>query len=136
MGRWESERMRGTALRSRVFLVAVSKVRMPRSQSTTSGLPWLTTCSALSSHSSMVLESPRLRRIGLPALPTASRRAKFWALRVPTWSMSATAATRSTSPGLNTSVTTGRPVSALASARYSSPAAPRPLKEYGEVRGL
>src|SRR5438094_10342105 len=35
-----------------------------------------------------------------------------------------------------TSVTTGRPVSRLASARYLSPSSSSPWKEYGDVRGL
>src|SRR2546422_1571001 len=35
-----------------------------------------------------------------------------------------------------TSVTTGSPVSRLASARYLSPSSSSPWKEYGDVRGL
>ena len=136
IGRWESERTSGTALRSRVLRVAVSKVRTPRSQRTTSRLPWPTMYSALSSHSSTVLLRPRLSITGLPAWPTASSREKFWALRVPTWSMSALAATSSTSAGVSTSVTTGSPVCSRASASSARPAAPSPRKAYGEVRGL
>jgi hypothetical protein len=36
----------------------------------------------------------------------------------------------------SSSVTIGRPVSAFASARISSPAGPRPLNANGDVRGL
>ena len=116
--------------------VPFSNVRIPRSQSTTSALPWATTYSALSSHSSTVLLSPRLRSTGLPASPTASSRLKFCALRVPTWSMSAASATTATSDGVSTSVTTGSPVSSRARRRCSRPSAPSPRKEYGELRGL
>src|SRR5207245_7846226 len=45
-------------------------------------------------------------------------------------------ATRSTLSGSMTSVTTGSPVSRLASARYLSPSSSSPWKEYGDVRGL
>lgn len=51
---------------SKVFLVAVSKVRIPRSQSTTLGLPSAIMYSAAFSHSSMVAESPRFSSTGTP----------------------------------------------------------------------
>ena len=57
-------------------------------------------------------------------------------LREPIWSTSATSRTASSSRGSITSVTTGNPVAALASASSLSPSAPRPWKAYGEVRGL
>ena len=49
-------------------------------------------------------------------------------LRAPTWSMSATSATASSSRRSRTSVTTGSPVRRLASARMRSPSFPRPWK--------
>ena len=52
--------------------VAVSKVRMPRSQRTTRALPPAITYSAASSHSSIVTAIPRFSSTGLPAAPTAS----------------------------------------------------------------
>ena len=79
----------GTAEMSRVLRVAFSKVRMPRSQSTTSRLPRWAMYSAAISHSSIVELMPRLSITGLPASPTACSSEKFWALRVPTCSMSA-----------------------------------------------
>ena len=52
------------ALKSRVERAAVSKVRTPCSQSTTLKLPPFSTCSATSSHSSMVVAGPRDRTTG------------------------------------------------------------------------
>ena len=88
-GRWDSRWATGTALMSRVLRVAVSKVRMPRSQSTMSRLPRWAMYSAAISHSSIVALMPRLSRTGLAAEPTACSSAKFCMFRVPTWSMSA-----------------------------------------------
>ena len=73
MGRWVRRRRRGMALRSRVKREEVSKVRMPRSQSMTSGLPPARMYSAHMSHSSMVLPMPRLSRTGFPQPPTSQR---------------------------------------------------------------
>ena len=56
--------------------------------------------------------------------------------RAPICRQSATRATASTSDGASTSVTTGSPVSARASARISRPSSPIPRNVYGEVRGL
>ena len=84
----------------------------------------------------MVLLRPRFRSTGRRAPPTASSSAKFWALRVPTWSMSAYSDTRSTSAGVSTSVTTGNPVASRRSARWRSPSRPSPRNEYGDDRGL
>ena len=57
-------------------------------------------------------------------------------LRAPTCSTSAYAATSSTSRVSITSVTTGSPVSARASARILRPSSFMPWNAYGEVRGL
>jgi thiamine biosynthesis protein ThiI len=88
-GRCESRWATGTALMSRVFLVAFSNVLMPRSHSTMSRLPRWAMYSAAISHSSMVAFMPRLSMTGLPTPPTAWSSGKFCMLRVPTWSMSA-----------------------------------------------
>ena len=88
-GRCDSRCATGTALMSRVFLVAFSNVRMPRSQSTMSRLPRWAMYSAAISHSSMVAFMPRLSMTGLPTPPTACSSGKFCMLRVPTCSMSA-----------------------------------------------
>ena len=88
-GRWDSRCATGTALMSSVFLVAVSKVRMPRSHSTMSRLPRWAMYSAAISHSSMVAFIPRFSMTGFPAPPAACSRPKFCMLRVPIWSMSA-----------------------------------------------
>ena len=79
----------GTALMSSVLRVAVSKVRMPRSQRITSRLPSLRMYSADISHSSIVAERPRLSSTGLPARPTSASSWKFCMLRAPIWRMSA-----------------------------------------------
>ena len=68
IGRWLVACTTGTAEMSRVLRVAGSKVRMPRSQSTTSRLPRWAMYSAAISHSSMVAVIPRLSSTGLPAL--------------------------------------------------------------------
>ena len=60
------------ALMSRVLRVIVSKVRMPRSHSATRWLPLATMYSAAISHSLMVAERPRLRRMGLSIVPSRS----------------------------------------------------------------
>jgi tRNA uracil 4-sulfurtransferase len=70
-GRCDSRCATGTALMSRVFLVAFSNVRMPRSHSTMSRLPRWAMYSAAISHSSMVAFMPRLSMTGLPTAPTA-----------------------------------------------------------------
>ena len=136
IGRWLVACTTGTAEMSRVNRVAGSKVRMPRSHSTTSRLPRWATYSAAISHSSIVEVIPRLRSTGLPHSPTAWSSPKLPALRVPICSMSACSATTGTSRASTTSVTTGRPVTSRTSARISRPLTPRPWKAYGEVRGL
>jgi len=56
--------------------------------------------------------------------------------RAPIWITSAVSTTASTCRGSSSSVTSGRPVSSLASARIARPASPSPWNVYGEVRGL
>ena len=73
--------------------------------------------SAAISHSSIVDPAPRLSRIGFPLRLAARSRVKFCMLRAPIWSMSAKWPTTATSSQLSTSVTTGSPVRARASAR-------------------
>ena len=72
-GRCESSFSTGTAVRSSVKRYAVSKVRIPRSHSSTFGLPSLSTYSAAISSSSSVEESPRLISTGLPARPISAK---------------------------------------------------------------
>ncbi len=74
-GRWLSSFTKGTASIARVLRVASSKVRMPRSQRMTFGLPFARMYSAARSHSSMVEFMPRLSMIGFWILPTSFRRA-------------------------------------------------------------
>ena len=136
IGRWLIACTTGTAEMSRVLRVLGSKVRMPRSQRTTSRLPRWATYSAAISHSSMVEVIPRLSSTGLPHSPTACSSPKLAMLRVPICSMSACSATTSTSRASTISVTTGSPVTSRTSARISRPFTPRPWKAYGEVRGL
>jgi hypothetical protein len=57
-------------------------------------------------------------------------------LRAPIWTTSACSAMAVACWVSSSSVTTGRPVSARASARISSASLPRPLKAKGDVRGL
>ena len=65
IGRCVRSRSTGTAERSSVLRVAVSKVRMPRSHSTTSGLPSARMYSAAVSNSSRLADMPRLSSTGL-----------------------------------------------------------------------
>ncbi len=136
IGRWLVACTTGTAEMSRVLRVAGSKVRMPRSHSTTSRLPRWAMYSAAISHSSIVAVMPRLSSTGLPDSPTACSRPKLAMLRVPICSMSACSATTGTSRASTTSVTTGSPVTSRTEERISRPRTPSPWKAYGEVRGL
>ena len=64
--------------------VAVSNVRMPRSHSTTFGLPSERMYSALISSSWIELLKPRLRSTGRRERPTSFSSSKFCMLRAPT----------------------------------------------------
>ena len=97
--------------------VAVSNVRMPRSQSTTLGLPSDMMYSALMSSSCSELEKPRLRSTGRRERPISFSSSKFCMLRAPTWSMSAYSSKSSICDGLVISETTGSPVASRASLR-------------------
>ena len=91
--------------------------------------------SALMSHSLMVLESPRLSRMGLRVRPRVLSNSKFCMLRAPTWIRS-TSSNRSRCFSLIISVTMGSPVALRALRSSSRPSAPIPWKSYGLVRGL
>ena len=95
-GRWVFSFSTQTALMSSVFRVAVSKVRIPRSHSTTLGFPSAMMYSAALSHSSMVALKPLFKRTGRPERPASFKRMKFCMLRAPIWIMSTyfTAASR------------------------------------------
>ena len=127
----------GTAARSSVLRMLGSKVRMPRSHSTTLGLPSAMMYSALITSSSSVLASPRLSSTGVCRRPTAFSSSKFCMLRAPIWIISTP---RSKNSGMCSlfisSVTTGWPVASRALASRSSPSARSPWKLYGLVRGL
>ena len=71
-GRCESSLSTGTAVRSSVKRYAVSNVRIPRSHSSTFGLPSLRMYSAAISSSSSVADSPRLSSTGMPVRPTSA----------------------------------------------------------------
>ena len=116
--------------------VAVSNVRIPRSQSMTRSLPPARTYSAAASHSSIDDDMPRLRSTAVRVFPTSLRSSKFCMFRAPIWSTSASRATASTSAGWSTSVTMGSPFWRPASCIMASPSKPRPWKSYGSVRGL
>ena len=74
-GRWLACLITGIAEMSRVLRVALSNVRIPRSQSMTSLFPLETMYSAARRSSSTVDIMPRFRRTGFRTLPTASRSA-------------------------------------------------------------
>ena len=116
--------------------VAVSNVRMPRSQRMTSLLPPLSTYSADSSHSSIVAEMPRLSSTGLRAWPSSRSSVKFCMLRAPTWKMSVYLSMTSIWLRSITSVMSFRFSAFDASRSSRSPSSPSPWKLYGELRGL
>ena len=135
-GRWVRSLRTGIAERSRVFRVASSKVRIPRSHRITWRLPSDRQYSALIRYSVIVVIIPRLRRMGRFDLPIRLRREKFWTLRAPTWRMSEYSAISSTSAGFITSVTIGIPARSPALRRILRPFSSSPWKAYGEVRGF
>ena len=93
MGRCVSGRAASMPPTSSVFRVAVSKVRMPRSQRISRCSPAAITYSAAPSHSSTVAPAPRLSSTGRPERPTARKRSKLCMLRAPICSTSAFSAT-------------------------------------------
>ena len=128
IGRWLISFTSGMALMSIVLRVAVSNVRMPRSQRMTSRLPLARMYSAASSQSWIEDDMPRFSSTGLPVRATSSSRKKFCALRVPIWRTSAYFAMSCTVASDITSVTTGRPVSARACASSLRPSSSMPRK--------
>ena len=136
MGRCERSFTAGTILRSRVFLVYSTNVRIPRSQRITLWFPPERMYSALMRNSFSVAARPRLSRTGLEIFDSARRSFVFCILRAPTCRRSAYSATTSTSAASMTSVTIPRPVLSLAFARSFSPSSPIPWNTYGLVRGL
>jgi len=88
IGRWDSFFINATVLRSRMFLVDCSNVRIPLSQSTTFGFPSFKMYSAARRNSSIVADIPLFRRIGLPRRATFLRRSKLCMFLAPIWIMS------------------------------------------------
>ena len=107
--------------------VAVSKVRIPRSQRITCSLPPAITYSALMSSSWRVLAMPRLMSTGLRSFPSSLSSSKFCMFRAPTWIMSMSS-NRGRCFASMISVTMGRPVAALASSSSRMPSSWRPWK--------
>src|SRR5882724_508287 len=125
-GRCDNSLASATAARSRVLRVAVSNVLMPRSHSTTFGLPPASRYSAANNHSLIVAEGPRLSRIGRGSVASLRNNEKFCMFLAPTWSMSAYSATVSASVSLITSVTIPSPVSLLACRNKQRASTPKP----------
>ena len=125
----------GMADISRVFLIEVSKVRIPLSQRITCSFPPAMIYSALISSSSRVFAIPLFRRMGLRIFPSSLRSSKFCIFLVPTW-ITSTSSKRGRCSALMISVTMGSPVAFWASTSIFRPSLPSPWKEYGEVLGL
>ena len=83
-GRWVRSFKTHTALKSKVFLVEVSKVRIPRSHNATFGLPEEIIYSAAFNHSSIVADRPLFNKTGRPARPTSFNNSKFCIFLAPT----------------------------------------------------
>src|SRR3990170_990765 len=109
-GRWERPFRTGIAETSKVFRVADSKVRTPRSQRMIFRFPSEAMYSADISHSMIVALIPRLRMTGLSRRATSVRSRKFCMFLAPIWITSAYLTTRSMSRGSMSSVATGSPV--------------------------
>ena len=118
----------GMADISSVFLMEVSKVRIPLSQRITCSLPPAIIYSALISNSSRVFAMPRFRRMGFFSFPSSFKSSKFCIFLVPTC-ITSTSSKRSRCPRRIISVTMGRPVCFLASSSNLSPSSPSPWKE-------
>ena len=125
-GRWVNCFTTGTAVRSSVFRVYVSNVRMPRSQRITFSFPSDRMYSAAISHSSIVEDIPRFKSTGFPIRPTHLSSSKFCIFLAPTCTTSTYFITRSAWLGETISVTTPNPVSSLTSARIFRPSSPKP----------
>ena len=117
IGRCDSACTAGTADRSRVLRVAVSKVRMPRSHRITSSAPLASRYSADMSRSRTLAPMPRLSITGLPMAPTRRSRSKFCMLRAPICSTSTSSAISARWSGDEASDTTGIPWRSPASRR-------------------
>lgn len=103
------------AVRSRVFRAYCrSKVRIPRSQRMTLGLPAARMYSAAIRQSSIVADIPHFSRTGLPISPTRFNSEKFCILRAPIWIMSATSTTFWRAAVSISSVTIPKPVASRA----------------------
>ena len=126
-GRWESSCSTGTAERSRVFFVYVSKVLMPLSQSMTFSLPPAITCSALIRSSFKVVARPLFISTGLRVFPISKSSSVFCIFLAPTCMMS-TSSNRAISFMLIISDMIGSPVCLFASASISMPSPLRPWK--------
>ena len=126
----------GTELTSSVLRVAVSKVRIPRSQRITRWLPPSRMYSAACRSSFTVALMPLLRSTGRWVRPSFLSSAKFCMLRAPTWRTSAFSAMASTSSGWRTSVTTGRPHGASCVSEEIEPLESEALEGVRELRGL
>ena len=126
-GRWVFCFNMGMAEISRVFLVEVSKVRIPRSQRMTFSFPPAMMYSALIKSSSRVLARPRFKRMGFRIFPSSFKSSKFCIFLAPTW-ITSTSSKRGRCSALMISVTTGSPVAFFASRRRSRPCSWSPWK--------
>ena len=127
-GRWVFSFRIGITLKSKVFLVYFSKVRIPRSQKMTFGFPLAIMYSADMIHSSIVALKPRFNKIGFVILPTAFNRSKFCILRAPIWTRSTCSSNSSILSALISSETIGSPVLLRAFTMHMIPSYPIPWK--------
>ena len=128
MGRWDISFTRGTTDRSSVLRVAVSNVRIPRSQRITWWFPSARIYSAAARNSSMVALMPRFSSTGFwSAPPPAAGRNSAYSGHRPA-DRSAYSATSPTLSGLITSVTIGSPVSLAGHGEKLQSLLPQPLK--------
>ena len=136
IGKCDFSFITGTALKSNVFLVAVSNVLIPLSQSITFSFPPAIIYSALISHSSIVELIPLFNNIGVCVLPTSFNKSKFCIFLAPICITSTSSTNLSKYAVDINSVTIGSPVSCFAIFNNSNPSNSSPWKLYGEVLGL
>ena len=126
IGRWLFFLITGITLRSSVFLVYCSKVRIPRSHKITCSFPPARMYSADISHSSIVFASPLFNKTGFLIFPNSFKRSKFCIFLAPTCIKSTFSTNSSILSTLIISETMGSPVRFRASTSAMIPSFPRP----------
>ena len=125
-GRWVLIFRYGIAFISKVFLIAVSNVRIPLSQRITFSFPLAKIYSEAKSSSSSVEPKPLFNKTGLDEVPTASNNLKFCIFLVPICNTSTYFSIISKCLVSIISLNNGSPFASDASRSILSPSSPNP----------